>query len=336
METVFFIGAKSGGHINPLISYNKKMRNENFLKKYRSIFLTSTSNLDKKIIEFEKNDDENFIDEYFQMKYSKIGFFPKDIFYFLNDFFSSIYYIVKYKPVAIYTTGGIVSLIITFIAFLFKIPTYIFHLDSVPGKAGKIISFWAKENWVTFEVLKKEFKNSYKKDYPIKFSKDSLISKFEACKKLKIPFEKKIIFVTGGSQGSEEINDLIISFFKNNSSEENKKIYCIHQVGKGFKDEIEKFYRENFIDSTVFEYEKDLSNFYCASDLIVGRAGAGTLFEINFFDKKSLIIPLRNVANNHQVENAKNFKNENKKTIILFQKNEEDFFKKMNSLLNQI
>jgi UDP-N-acetylglucosamine--N-acetylmuramyl-(pentapeptide) pyrophosphoryl-undecaprenol N-acetylglucosamine transferase len=54
----------------------------------------------------------------------------------------------------------------------------------------------------------------------------------------------------------------------------------------------------------VCAFTNDVEPFYVAADLIICRAGAGTLFEIAFFHKKALVIPLEIETTDHQVDNA--------------------------------
>ena len=64
------------------------------------------------------------------------------------------------------------------------------------------------------------------------------------------------------------------------------------------------FYKDLKIPAVVFDYDENIQNFYLLSDLIICRAGAGTLFEIEFFRKKCLVIPLVAASTSHQVYNA--------------------------------
>ena len=82
-----------------------------------------------------------------------------------------------------------------------------------------------------------------------------------------------------------------------------KSYFCVHQVGSKDKIFIETWYKKRDVKSIVFDYRYDLSQFYCAADIVVSRAGAVTLHELMFFKKKSIIIPLKKAASNHQVKN---------------------------------
>lgn len=77
----------------------------------------------------------------------------------------------------------------------------------------------------------------------------------------------------------------------------------IHQTGPDNAD-IKNFYSNNNIPSHVFSFIPDLSSMYSAADLIISRAGAGTLFETQFFNKPCIVIPLMTNTTTHQVDNA--------------------------------
>jgi len=64
------------------------------------------------------------------------------------------------------------------------------------------------------------------------------------------------------------------------------------------------FYYEHKIPALTFSYNPNLQKFFLLSDLIICRAGAGTMFEIEFFNKKCLVIPLVAASTGHQVLNA--------------------------------
>jgi len=56
--------------------------------------------------------------------------------------------------------------------------------------------------------------------------------------------------------------------------------------------------------AVLFSYDENIQNFYLLSDLVICRAGAGTLFELEFFQKRSIVVPLVADSTGHQVKNA--------------------------------
>jgi UDP-N-acetylglucosamine--N-acetylmuramyl-(pentapeptide) pyrophosphoryl-undecaprenol N-acetylglucosamine transferase len=132
-------------------------------------------------------------------------------------------------------------------------------------------------------------------------------NKEEARALFNLTSEKPVILILGGSQGSERINEVILDILVDALQE----FEIIHQTGlAGFKrvkneslamidENLRKYYHPYF-----FLDEKELTLAYAASDCIVARSGAGTIFEIALLKKPSILIPLPESAQNHQVRNA--------------------------------
>jgi UDP-N-acetylglucosamine--N-acetylmuramyl-(pentapeptide) pyrophosphoryl-undecaprenol N-acetylglucosamine transferase len=119
--------------------------------------------------------------------------------------------------------------------------------------------------------------------------------------------EKKILLIIGGSLGSKIINDLIY---------ENYKILLrdfkiIHVCGKGNLDyEIQKFCKNQENDYEVFETlsHEDLIKLIKISEIVISRAGINSVFELMFFKKLSIFIPLsKKNSRGDQIENAEYF-----------------------------
>ena len=119
--------------------------------------------------------------------------------------------------------------------------------------------------------------------------------------------EKPLILILGGSQGAQKINDMILNILPEILS----GFELIHQTGeKNFKEvteeakvvinkELEKYYHP-----ISFLKEIELREALKAGDLVVSRAGSGSIFEIAAGQKPSILIPLSISAQNHQVKNA--------------------------------
>ena len=90
----------------------------------------------------------------------------------------------------------------------------------------------------------------------------------------------------------------------NNPSFPADTMQIIHQTGSIDNTDWKQLYASKNITAHVFSYHPDLALMYSAADLIICRAGAGTLFEIKFFGKPCIIIPLMTNTTTHQVDNA--------------------------------
>jgi UDP-N-acetylglucosamine--N-acetylmuramyl-(pentapeptide) pyrophosphoryl-undecaprenol N-acetylglucosamine transferase len=315
-NNIWFIGGLSGGHIYPLISLYKTEYNK-YLENIDYIFFIPKNELIEKIFNSQKEllIKKNIINYPKPTKntFKNIIFFFYSIIIFLKIF----YMFIINKPKIIYSSGGYFSLPFWICSIIFKTPFLLYHLDAIPGKAGKLMGQLHSKQYIVHLDTKKYISNKNEvilTKYPIRYQLKDKIDKIEAKKIANINKNIYVIFILGGSQGSEEINDFISSAL---FMLKNKQIYIFHQTGKIQKEYMQNIYKINNINSYVFDFCNDLVLYYNAADLIISRAGAGTLAEIYFFKKPALIIPLKNIAGDHQTHNAKLYNKKNNEIKII-------------------
>ena len=110
--------------------------------------------------------------------------------------------------------------------------------------------------------------------------------------------EKDTLVIIGGSLGARRINELIadqIDFFKSQS------LQVIWQCGAMYHDEYKELAQK---DVVIRPFVYEMEQLYAASDIIISRAGAGSLSELSCVGKPLLLIPSPNVTSNHQFHNA--------------------------------
>lgn len=238
--------------------------------------------------------------------------FIKTFFSLFFSFIHSFFYLCKHRPKKIITTGGIIAIPTCIAGFLLRIPIIVYSLDAVPGKAIKALTPLASSIVTCFASTQQYFP-AHKcsvASYPIKYQKnDTLINQHHAQKKLGLSFNKKTIVILGGSQGSLFLNQCMKHMITNPLFSTNT-LQIIHQTGENDSTDWKTFYKTHNITTHVFTYHPDLSQIYAAADLIICRAGAGTLFEIKFFNKRCIIIPLKTATTSHQIDNAHAMVNE--------------------------
>ena len=120
-------------------------------------------------------------------------------------------------------------------------------------------------------------------------------------------YEKPIVLILGGSQGAQRINDKILEIL----SELLRNFEIIHQCGERNFKQVRaeaKVVMPKDLEAAFhlfpFLKEEEIKQAYQASDLIISRAGSGSIFEIAACGKPSILIPLPEAAQNHQVKNA--------------------------------
>ena len=142
-------------------------------------------------------------------------------------------------------------------------------------------------------------------------------------KELGIPNGKYLVLSFGGSLGAKPLNDAMFDILLESAN--NDKYYHIHSVGTNGGEFLEKFKENGFVDGKkglvkgnveVRQYIDDMDTCMSGADLVIGRAGASSLSEIEALGKASILIPSPYVAENHQFHNAMALVNRGAGSII--------------------
>ncbi len=299
VHPVCCVAGKSGGHILPCLQFAKQhIPSANT----PLIFISTTAALDKKIIaQFPE------ITDHLELSLANIPYrswwkLPRFIFSFMAAIWKSFWYLKKHRPSHVISTGGFVSVPVCIAARLLSIPVYLFELNAVPGKATAALAHIATKVFICFKEAQKHFKRSCMlAPYPLRFSE---ADRSQSCSEARITIglepDKKTLLILGGSQGSHFLNNVIQQL----PHEMLRTYQIIHQTGSDQVAQCTEFYVNSRITAQVFAYRDNLAPYYQAADSIICRAGAGTLFEALFFNKKTIVIPLETQTTDHQKDNA--------------------------------
>lgn len=218
------------------------------------------------------------------------------------------YYILKYKPDAVFGTGGYVSAPSLIAAKILKVPYMMHDCDAQPGLVTRKLSKGARCVSVAFESACKFINNPncYVNGNPIRAAFQTL-SKEEARKKLDLQ-NKLTLLVMGGSQGARTINDATVGVIQTFSKEFDMQV--IFQTGKKNYDRvIEQLIRDypqyeadkNLIVKPYFE---DMVTALKASDIAISRSGSLSISEISASGVAPIFVPYPHAAADHQRKNA--------------------------------
>jgi len=333
---ILFTGGGTGGHIMPIVAISRELRRlDNSLEIYYigpkdeySIFLLSKENFKIHAIVSGK------IRRYFSLLNITDVLFNIPI-----GFIQSFFLLLFIGPQLVFSKGGSGSLVVSLAANLLKIPVFLHESDSAPGLSNKKVSKFAKKVFISFE--KTEYFDQLKTiltGNPIR--KELLsINQEEAKEIFNLTLEKPVILIICGSQGAETINEFVILIL--NDLSKNYEIIHISGSKNYKKTQIES---EIILDKDLGKYyhlypslnDVELKNAYKVSNLIIARAGAGTIFEIAALGKPSILIPLPSAASNHQLKNAYQYAKTGS-ALVIEQKNltPNFFWGEINYLLSQ-
>ena len=247
----------------------------------------------------------------------------------------------EFKPDIVIGTGGYICGAVAMAAKANKVPVLLHESNAFPGKAVKMLSKKADTILVSFEDAKKRIpncKNVVFTGTPVKIKKQnySINERHKIIQDLGLNETKPIILIFGGSQGAQKINEALTYIIEN---EKNKNYQMIWATGPKQFDRIKNELKEKNINIEKIENCKILPYIYNMeeveniADVIVARSGAMTITEIANLSKPSILIPLPNVSNDHQMYNAKVLENVDAAKII---KNDELTGKILNEEIEKI
>lgn len=310
---ICFTGGATGGHFFPLIFIKKEMDKLADEKGYKfEYYYIGVKPFDENLMKKEGIKVYKIPSSKLRKYFSFENFL--DIFKFFFNLISAFYYLLKFMPDVLFSKGGPGSLGVVISAWILRIPVIIHESDSYPGLTNRLSSFFAKKIAISFKKAENYFpKNkTVLTGHPINidFLKEPITVK--DYQRFSLDYQKKVILVLGGSQGSEFLNNLILDSL----SDLLEFGQVVHQTGeKHYKDVyfvaegklLSKVKKEKIKDYHPFPFipSDEILNLIKISDLIISRAGAGTIFEISAVGKPSILIPIEEkVAGKHQLENA--------------------------------
>lgn len=221
----------------------------------------------------------------------------------------SIKYIKKYKPNAVFATGGYVSAPMIFACRITKTPYVMHDCDAMPGLVTRKLCRRAKYVTLAFERAKRYIPNKHTvvTGNPIREVFKTL-NKTDARTELGLQ-NKYTICVMGGSQGAKSINNTIIELIRELSQENDLQI--IFQTGKknfeNVTEKLKQYYPAYEQDKNIIvrPYFDNMASVLKSSDIVVSRAGSLSLSEICASDTVPILVPYPFAAANHQRINAK-------------------------------
>lgn len=233
----------------------------------------------------------------------------------------AMFYLIRYRPHAIFATGGFVSAPTVFAAAMIsklhilgrRIPIYLFEPNAEPGKMNAMAVAVADRIAVVSESAKRFLAspNVVLEGYPVRWNKTAL-PRQQARDLLRLPQSAKVLLVFGGSMGARSLNRAMVEAWTELRKDPN--LYVLLAVGRrkssdydaeADTEEIAQAFGierdERFRRVVTFE---DMAIPYSACDIAITRAGAGSIAEICELGIPSILVPKSNLPGDHQAANA--------------------------------
>ncbi len=213
----------------------------------------------------------------------------------------SLFILSRLRPFAVFSKGGFVSVPVCVAAWLLRIPVVSHESDLTPGLANRIIARFARSLLYTFPETKK-YISADRGEYVGAPVRAELLQGERSLGLSICSFteddSKPVVLIMGGSTGADRINRAVIEALDQLLAH----YRVIHLTGRG------KMLAPAKPGYAPFEFvREELSHLMAAANLIVGRAGANSIFEVLALRKPMLLIPLVQGSRGDQIDNARCF-----------------------------
>jgi UDP-N-acetylglucosamine--N-acetylmuramyl-(pentapeptide) pyrophosphoryl-undecaprenol N-acetylglucosamine transferase len=201
------------------------------------------------------------------------------------------------RPDAVLSVGGYAAGPVTLAAGLRGIPIAVLEPNCAAGVTNRLLGSLARRAYVACEEVSGVFRRDSVRVYGVPLRPGFL-------PRLGATSDPPRLLVMGGSQGSAALNERLPSAIGLLSAS-GRRMRVVHQAGRGREGEVREAYaRLGVRGITVAAFVEDIASTIADADLVIARAGAGTIAEIAAIGRASILVPYPHAADDHQARNA--------------------------------
>ena len=296
MKHIVFTGGGTAGHVTPNIALITRLREQG----YEISYIGSYTGIEKTLIE-ELGIPYYGISSGKLRRYFDLKNFT-DPFRVLKGFGEARRLLKKLKPDIVFSKGGFVSVPVVVAAGRLKIPAIIHESDMTPGLANKLCIPSAVKVCCNFPETIQHLPEGKAVVTGTPIRPELLTGDADKGRAFTgFTTDKPVIMIIGGSLGAQAVNTAV----RNILPELLQDFQVVHLCGKGKKDES----KEGLTGYVQYEYiESELADLFAMADIVISRAGANAICELQALQKPNLLIPLSaNASRGDQILNARSF-----------------------------
>jgi UDP-N-acetylglucosamine--N-acetylmuramyl-(pentapeptide) pyrophosphoryl-undecaprenol N-acetylglucosamine transferase len=200
----------------------------------------------------------------------------------------------KIKPAAVFSTGGFVAGPVLLAALWKRLPVVVMEPNAVPGFTHRKLARFVARALVSFPETARWFPAAAAEvtGLPVREEFFAIPPKPRG--------ETLTVLITGGSHGSRTLNRASAESWLLWDS----AVRLIHQTGTAAYEELAPRFRDARMQGEIKPFIEDMAGAFAAADLVVSRAGMGTVSELAAAGKPSILVPLPTASDQHQLRNA--------------------------------
>jgi len=200
------------------------------------------------------------------------------------------------RPAAVFSTGGFVAGPVLLAALWKRLPVIVMEPNAIPGFTHRKLARFVARALLSFPETTKWFPPAVAEvtGLPVR-------SEFFAIPPKPRSNNVLTVLITGGSQGSRTLNRAAQESWK---LWDRSPVRLIHQTGPTAYEQLAPEFQMSGIDGEMSAFLADMPGAFSAADIVVSRAGMGTVSELAAAGKPSILVPLPTAADQHQLRNA--------------------------------
>jgi UDP-N-acetylglucosamine--N-acetylmuramyl-(pentapeptide) pyrophosphoryl-undecaprenol N-acetylglucosamine transferase len=201
-----------------------------------------------------------------------------------------------WRPRAVLSVGGYAAGPIALAAVVSGVPLAVLEPNSVVGLTNRWLSPFARRAYIAWEEAAPTFRAGARRPFGTPLRSGFLPSPY-------VPQGPLRLLVMGGSQGASALNERVPEAIGLLGADAN--IEVVHQAGRDRDEAVREGYRRHGVAlATVTPFIDDVAGAIAASDLVIARAGAGSVAEIGAIGRAAILVPYPHAADDHQYRNA--------------------------------
>jgi UDP-N-acetylglucosamine--N-acetylmuramyl-(pentapeptide) pyrophosphoryl-undecaprenol N-acetylglucosamine transferase len=297
---VLFAGGGTGGHLMPGIAVARELARR--FRRSRIAFAGTSKSLERRLVE---GHGFAFVDLP-SLKFDGSPLTaPRWALRAANGGWAAARLLRRFRPSLVVSLGGYAALAPSLMAALGRLPVVVMEQNAVPGKASRLLSWWAREVYVPWPGGEARFPHPERVHVtgtPVRCERHGRRNR-QLAGRFGLNPRKRTLLVTGGSQGAAYINGCITGALDRFEAEASW-LQILHHAGEGHAATVRAAYEGRKIEAAVLPYIDDMMAAWALCDLAFCRDGGTSLAEVTALGVPAVLVPLPTAAHDHQRHNA--------------------------------